>query len=173
MDLLETLAAEAGQPVPDLDSIERAIRDGSHASGAAALKAILEEPDSQLPAPICERCGRAMARHGRKSRTIVTRLGPVSIERIYRYCRDCSRGHFPLDRVLGIEGDGHSPGAASLMADVVGDSSCEVASGKLENLAGVVIAPSTLQRWALEMGKQVQRFEQVVVEPGEPGAARV
>ncbi len=47
------------------------------------------------------------------------------------------------------------------------------ASGKLENLAGVVIAPSTLQRWALEMSKQSQRFEHVVVGPGEPCAARV
>ena len=55
--LLETLAAEAGRLVPDLNSIKRAIRDSSHASGAAALKAILEDLDSQLPVPVCERCG--------------------------------------------------------------------------------------------------------------------
>ena len=40
--LLETLVAEAGRLVPDLNSIERAI---------------LEDLDSQLPVPVCERCG--------------------------------------------------------------------------------------------------------------------
>ena len=172
-DLLPKLAAEADRPVPDLDSIELAIRDGSHASGATALKAVLEELDGRLPTPVCGHCGKAMARHRRKGRSVVTRLGPVRIERICCRCRDCGGGHFPLDRVLGIEGESHSPGAASLMADVVGDSSYEDASSKLRNLAGVKIPPSTLHRQGNRIGEQIQRFERAVVEPGGPSSPRM
>ena len=59
------------------------------------------------------------------------------------------------------------------MADVVGDSSIEEASRKLDNLVGVTIPPRTLHRWCLKMGAHVQRFEQEVVEPAAPVAARV
>ena len=83
-DLLPRLAAEAGRPGPDLDSIELALRDGSHASGAAALKAILEDLDRGLPGPLCGSCGRKMARHRTDGKTFMTRLGPVTVERVYR-----------------------------------------------------------------------------------------
>ena len=172
-DLLPQLAAEVGRPGPDLDSIERALRDGAHASGATALKAILEDLDRELPSPFCANCGREMVRHRFDDKSFMTRLGPVTIERIYCYCRDCGCGHHPLDRVLGLEGESHTPGAASLMADVVGDSSFEEARRKLENLAGVRIPPSTLHRWTLKIGAQVQRFEQEVVEPDAPAAPRL
>ena len=94
----------------------------------------------------------------RDGKTFMTRLGPVTIERTYRYCRDCKSGHYPLDRVPGLEGESHTPGAASPMADVVGDAGYGLASRKLANLAGVTIRPSTLHRWALKIGAQVQRF---------------
>ena len=89
-DLMPKLTAEAGRPVPDLDSIERALRDGSHARGAMGLKAVLKDLDRQLPPPACETCGKAMARHRHKGRMIVTRLGPVTFERVYCYCRACN-----------------------------------------------------------------------------------
>ena len=172
-DLLPRLAAEAGRPGPDLDSIELALRDGSHASGAAALKAILEDLDRGLPGPLCGSCGRKMARHRTDGKTFMTRLGPVTVERVYRRCRGCGGGHYPLDRVLGLEGESCTPGAASLMADTVGDSGFAEASRRLENLAGVTVPPSTLHRRALEIGKRIQRFEREVVEPGGPAAARL
>ena len=50
-DLLPKLSAELGRPVSDLDSIEQAIRDGSHVSSAAALKAALEELDGPAAGP--------------------------------------------------------------------------------------------------------------------------
>ena len=171
--LLPKLTAEVGRPGPDQDSIERALRDGAHASGATALKAILEDLDRGLPSPFCANCGKAMACHLRDGKTFMTRLGPVTIEWTYRYCRDCESGHYPLDRVLGLEGESHTPEAASLMADVVGDAGYGMASRKLANLAGVTIPPSTLHRWALKIGKQVQRFEQEIVEPADPAAPRL
>lgn len=170
--LLPKLAAEAAGPSPDLDSVETAFRDGLHDSGATALKAFLEEVDRELPTPNCESCGKAMQRHQLKVKRFTTRLGSVEVERTYCLCRDCGGGHFPLDRALGIEGESHTPGAASIIADAVVDSSYEAAGRKLVNLAGVSIPTSTLQRRARKIGEQLQRFEREAVEAGDPPAAR-
>ena len=171
-ELLPKLSAELRGPSPDLDIAETALRDGLLGSGAAAFGALLESVDRELPAPACESCGAAMQRHQRKSKRFTTRLGPVEVERNYYRCPDCGGGHFPLDRALGIEGESHTPGAASIIADAVVDCSYEAAGRKLANLAGVSIATTTLQRKARRIGGQLQRFEHEAVEAGDPPAAR-
>ncbi len=108
-ELFPKLAAELLGPSPDLDIVETAFRDGLLGSGAA------------------------MRRHQRKSKRFATRIGPVKVERTYYLCPDCGGGHFPLDRALGIEGESHAPGAASIIADAVVDCSYEAASRKLAN----------------------------------------
>ena len=72
--------------MPDMEGMERVFREGSHASGASALHMILEDLGSQLPTPLCERCGKTMNRHRGKGRPIVTRFSPVTTERVYCYC---------------------------------------------------------------------------------------
>ena len=147
-ELFPKLAAELLGPSPDLDIVETAFRDGLLGSGAA------------------------MRRHQRKSKRFATRIGPVKVERTYYLCPDCGGGHFPLDRALGIEGESHTPGAASIIADAVVDCSYEAAGRKLANLAGVSVATTTLQRKARSIGGQLQRFEREAVEAGDPPAAR-
>ena len=171
--LLPRLEREAGGPAPDLDSIERALRDGAHESGAAALKAVLEAVDARLPAPECDSCGRPMARQRTAGKVFLTRLGAVEIRRGCYRCRRCGRGHHPLDRALGIEGESFTPGAASIMADAVCDDGHEAASRKLGNLAGVSIPSGTLQRHVESIAGQVRRFDLEVVESGPPPSERV
>ncbi len=171
-ELLPKLSAELLGQSPDLDIAETALRDGLLGSGAVAFGALLESVDRELPAPACESCGAAMQRHQRKSKRFTTRLGPVEVERNYYRCPDCGGGHFPLDRALGIEGESHTPGAASIIADAVVDCSYEAAGRKLANLAGVSIATTTLQRKARRIGGQLQQFEHEAVEAGDPPAAR-
>ena len=103
----------------------------------------------------------------------MTRLGPVTVERVYRRCRGCGGGHYPLDRVLGLEGESCTPGAASLMADTVGDSGFAEASRRLENLAGVTVPPSTLHRRALEIGKRINGLSGRLSSPAAGGGAAV
>ena len=171
--LLPKLSAEMRGPSPNLDIIETAFRDGALGSGAAALGALLESVDRELPAPACESCGAAMQRHQRKSKRFTTRFGPVEVERTYYRCPDCGDGHFPFDRKLGIEGVSHTPGAASIIADAVADgSSYEAASRKLANVAGVPISPTELRRKANGIGGRGRRFEREAVEAGDPPAAR-
>ena len=70
----------------------------------------------------------------------------------------CGGGHYPLDRVLGIEGESFTPGAASIIADAVSDSSYAEASRKLVNLAGVNLHSSRLKRAALRRVRAATRW---------------
>ena len=172
--LLPRAARDLDGAAPDLDAIERAVRDSSHGSGAAALKALLESLDARLPVPDCPNCGARMERHRWSAKRFATRLGEVEVVRSYCRCRDCGGGHHPLDRVLGIEGESFTPGAASIIADAVSDSSYEEASRKLGNLAGVNLHSSRLKRAALRIGEQVQCFERQEVDAAAvPAAGRM
>ncbi len=116
---LPRLAADLASGVPDLDAVERALRDSSLGGGAAALKMLFERLDATLPAPECAACGRPMARHSVTSKSFLTRLGRVEVERSYFRCGSCGGGCFPLDRALGLEGDTVTPGMESVIAGTV------------------------------------------------------
>ena len=143
------LAAELASGVPDLDSVERALRDSSLGGGATALKMLFEQFDKALPPPECARCGKPMCRHrAGKKRVWLTRLGRVEIERSYYYCRSCGNGCFPLDRALGLESSTIIPGMASVVAETTPMMSFDAASGHIANLAGLNASSSSLQRWS-------------------------
>ena len=55
-------AADLASGAPDIDGVERALRDVSAA--ARRRKLLFEQLDGALPAPRCEGCGRRMVRHG-------------------------------------------------------------------------------------------------------------
>ena len=140
------LLTEACGAVPDLDSIETALRDGVHGVGSAGLKAILEEVDRRLPVPSCGKCGARMEVLSYHEKRYTTRLGKVTVRRKRVHCRSCGSGYYPLDRHLGIEGESVTPGAASVIADIVKDDSYGASSRKLLNTAGIDLGatPSTV-----------------------------
>ncbi len=107
-ELLPKLAAELLRSSPNLGIVATAFRDGLLGSGAAALGALMEAVDRELPAPACESCGAAMRRHQRKSKRFTTRIGPVEASEP-RSLPDCGGGHFPFDSALGVEGESHAP----------------------------------------------------------------
>ncbi len=116
---LPRLASDLASGVPDLDGVERALRDASLGGGAAALKLLLERLDGTLPAPECAACGGPMARHSVTAKSFLTRLGRVEVRRAHFRCRSCGGGCFPPGRALGLEGDTVTPGTASVIAGTV------------------------------------------------------
>ena len=178
--LLEAVSAEFGPPLPrlaadlasgapDLDAVERALRDASLGGGAAALKLLLERLDGTLPAPECGACGGPMARHGTGRRKAwLTRLGRVGVKRSYFRCRSCGGGRFPLDRALGLEGGTVTPGMESVMAETAPLMSFEAAGRHVANLAGVRASPSSLRRRALALGEDARRSRREEVLDGRP-----
>ena len=172
--LLPRLAADLASGVPDLDGVERALRDASLGGGATALKHLVERLDGALPAPRCESCGKPMRRcQERKGKSFLTRLGRVEVERTYFHCRSCGKGCFPLDRALGLEGSTFTPGMASVMAETVPRMSFDAASRHIANLAGVDASSSSLQRWSLALGEAALRFEREEVVVGKPLKSRM
>lgn len=171
--LLPRAAADLAGEAPDLDAIERSIRDGALAGGGTALKALLEDFDARLPAPRCGKCGMTMVRHRLAAKRFTTRFGDIEIRRVYRRCRGCGDGFHPLDRILGIEGETWTPGAASVIADAVSDGSYDEAARKLASPAGVRVHVSRIKRAAVRIGGLARRFERESVEESEPAADRV
>ena len=171
---LPKLAADLASGAPDLDSVERVLRDSSLCSGATALKILFEQLDEALPPPECTSCGKLMCLHrARKKKAWLTRLGRVEVERSYYYCRSCRNGFFPLDRALGLEGDTLTPGMLSVMAETTPMMSFDAASRHIANLAGVTASSSSLQRWSLALGEEVLRFEQEEVVEDNPLESRM
>ena len=108
-DLLPAREAELVDGVfVDLEGVETALR------GAARLQVALE-------------------RHQKSKKPLMSRLGPIEIERTYCECRVCRKGFFPLDCALGLEGETMTPGAAKMITDAVDSDSYRVASRKLAN----------------------------------------
>ncbi len=171
-ELSGKLTAEAAGPVPDLDSIETALRDTIHGVGTTGFGAMLEQVDKQLPVPGCDRCGARMEIQGYHGKTFTCRLGRITVRRRHVYCRTCRSGHYPLDRHLGIEGTKVTPGAASIIADIVKDDSCERTSRKLRNTAGISLGSSSIHRWVQGISVSLGRFEREEVALGEPPSAR-
>ena len=175
---LPKLAADLASGAPDLDSVERVLRDSSLCGGATALKLLFERLDEALPPPECASCGKLMCRrHARKKKAWLTRLGrvevEVEVERSYYYCRSCGKGLFPLDRALGLEGGALTPGMLSVMAETTPMMSFDAASRHIANLAGVNASSSSLQRWSLALGEEVLRFEQEEVVEDSPLGSRM
>ena len=171
---LPKLAADLASGTPDLDGVERVLRDSSLGGGATALKILFEQLDAALPPPECARCGKPMCRRqARKRKAWLTRLGRVEVERSYYHCRTCGTGLFPLDRALGLEGDTLTPGMLSVMAETTPMMSFDAASRHIANLAGVTASSSSLQRWSLALGAEVLRFEQEEVVEDTPLESRM
>ena len=148
---LSKLAADLASGVPDLDSVERVLRDSSLGGGATALKVLFEQLDEALPPPDCARVVASRCAGARRERRKpgLPGLGGSRSSASYYYCRSCGTGLFPLDRALGLEGDTLTPGMLSVMAETTPMMSFDAASRHIANLAGVNASSSSLQRWSL------------------------
>ncbi len=171
---LPKLAADLASGAPDLDSVERVLRDSSLCGGATALKMLFEQLDEALPPPECASCGKLMRRFQEwKKKAWLTRRGRVEVERSYYYCRSCGNDIFPLDRALGLEGNTFTPWILSVMAETMPMLSFDAASRHITNLAGVNTSSSSLQRWSLMLGEEVLRFEKEEVVEYNPLESRI
>ena len=153
--------------------MERALRDSSLGGGAAALKTLLERLDGTLPAPECGGCGRPMARHLRASKSFLTGLGRVEVERSYFRCGSCGGGRFPPGRALGLEGGTVTPGTASVIAGTVPFMGLGAARRTVANLAGLDASPGSPRRRSQALGEAARRSGREEVLDGGPPEPRM
>ncbi len=141
-----------------MEAVETLVRGSMHRTGAAILGRLLSAPCPQAGPPSCA-CGHTARYHDRRSRQLLTALGPVEFERDYYLCPSCHRGQSPRDRELDVEGTDVSPGVRRMMAAVGSEVSFEQGREQLELLAGLEVTAKAVERQAEAIGAGIEAGE--------------
>ncbi|MGH9455398.1 MAG: ISKra4 family transposase [Terriglobia bacterium] len=140
----------------DLEAVETVIRSAMHRAGAAALtKRLQYDPPDEDQRTIPCSCGHAARYKELRSKTVLSVLGPVKLNRPYYLCEHCSQGQCPVDAELGVADLESSPGVRRMEA-VVG-SEMPFASGcePMKVLAGLEVPAKAIERAAEAIGRQI------------------
>ncbi len=156
----------------DFEAIETAARREALRLAAAAIERHLNADHSdytgpQRPCP----CGQAARFAGRRTKTFISVLGPLQLERAYYHCAHCERGSCPRDRALGLVDSSLSPGALRMVGLVGAMVSFEEGDSLLRDLAGLDVGSKQVERSAKALGEAIDRDERDYIEAlGEPCA---
>ena len=115
-------------------------------------------------------CGGEARFAGRRPKTFTTALGTLTLERAWYHCDRCHNGFSPRDRALGMEDTFLSPAALRMIGIAAARTSFEGSSALLRELAGLAVAPKTVERHAEALGREIAGDECRVIEP-EPSDA--
>jgi hypothetical protein len=144
----------------DLEATEMALRSALHRAGAAALTELL-----RFPAPaaghraIACACGERARYHELRTRSVLTAVGPVEVERPYYVCPHCHAGQFPADRELDIEDTQFSPGVRRMQAMVGQELPFDRGREQMKVLAGLEVTAKSVERTAETVGADIERDE--------------
>jgi hypothetical protein len=147
------LAAEAAKSLScggaGLEAAEAVIRAGVLRAGCGILGELLSaDPGHRGPRVDCGRGHEAMFT-GYREKVIDTVLGPVTLRRAwYR----CGHGLAPRDAELGVAGASMSPGLAAMTSKAGAAVPFAQAAGLLEDLAGVQLTVTRVERAAEASG---------------------
>ena len=131
---------------------------------AVASKLNADRSDEHGPHLPCA-CGAEARFAGRRPKTFTTALGPLTLERAWYHCDQCHCGFSPRDRALGIDDTCLSPAALRMLAITAARTSFAGTSALLRELAGLAVAPKTVERHAEALGREVADDECRVIEP--------
>lgn len=131
---------------------------------AVAERLNADHCDEQGPHLPCA-CGAEARFAGRRPKTFTTALGALTLERAWYHCERCHHGFSPRDRALGMEDTCLSPAALRMLGIASATTSFAGASTLLRELAGLALAPKTVERHAEALGREVAGDECHVIEP--------
>jgi hypothetical protein len=155
-----------------LDEIEQTVEEVSVEMERELERRIVEQqehlPERKENQARC-RCG-AMARYrDRRLRLVVTRHGEGWFWRRYYYCCACRRGFCPLDEQLGLD-RGATTTQVRLWVSLLGAYlPFAQAAIALEQLTGVQLGPSTVERITLGVGTSLRQAERERVQQHQAG----
>lgn len=140
----------------DLEAIETAARRQALGLAARAIEQRINADSSDyagthLPCG----CGEPARYAGRRAKPFQSVLGELRLERAYYHCRACSTGFCPRGRVLRIEKTCLSPAVSRMVGRVGAMVSFEEGSLLLEELAGLRVDASQVERGAESPGEEI------------------
>ncbi len=105
----------------------------------------------------CEK-GHACEFEGYRTKTLLTVLGPVPVERAYYSDKECNTGLFPKDQALDIEGTSYTPGVRRMMSKVGSYRPFDPGHEDLYELAGLRVTAKEVERVSERVGQQVAEY---------------
>ncbi len=104
----------------------------------------------------CPHCDQAAEFHSHRSHAPASLVGPIRYSRAYYLCRRCGRGMFPFDERAGLTTRDLSPALerVATLAGTVADS-FEKGADLLEEMAGIRLGESTVERTAEDAGQRL------------------
>jgi hypothetical protein len=132
---------------------------------ARALEQRLNADTSDYTGPeVSCSCGGPAQYHGRHWKTFESVLGPLHLERAYYHCENCQGGFCPRDRHLRVEMFSLTPGVLRMTGSTAALVSFEESSTLLQELAGVEVSVSQVERAAEALGTEIATDECSCVE---------
>jgi hypothetical protein len=125
-----------------------------HRAGAGALGHLLGEA-GPVPSQVACECGQSARYREKRSRHLLTAVGPVRFERAYYHCHSCHHGQSPRDRELDVLHTEYSPAVRRMMAAVGSDTSFDHGREQMELLAGLQVTRKAVERQAEAIGNDI------------------
>jgi hypothetical protein len=109
----------------------------------------------------CPHCDYAAAYHHEAGRTLVSLFGVLRYHRAYYYCRRCGKGLCPFDLQAGIAATQQLTPAVERLTSLAGGvgPSFEKAAELLEEMSGVDLAESTVERTTEDVGLRIAALQ--------------
>ena len=104
-------------------------------------------------------CGQLARFAGRRTRTVLSALGELHLQRAYYHCAACGQGFFPRDRAWGVADSYLSPGVQRMVGVVGAAVTFAEGADLLRELAGLKVSARQVERDAERLGAQAARFE--------------
>ena len=165
--LLEERIDETGMT---LEEIEAVVESTTREVAVWITERLIEEqrpPEANRAA--CPRCA-ALCKYKRRLDTCVLTIhGPTRIRRRYHYCTACKAGFAPLDAALGLEpGREATRQMRAWQAKYGSDSAFAAVPELFQELRGITVSASTVERTTLEVGAQVRAAARTWGPPPAP-----
>ena len=150
----------------DFEAIETAARRQVLSLAARAVEQMLnaDTSDHAGPSLSCD-CGQAPRYAGRRIKKFQSILGELKLQRAYYHCCHCRSGFCPRDRHLGIARTSFSPATVRMIGTVGSMVSFEEGSQLLQELAGIRIDASQVERSAEALGNEIAADERLQTGP--------
>ena len=149
----------------DFEAIEQALRRRALDLAAQGLAQHFNADDTDhSDSTIACACGGRARYAGRRPKTFITVLGPLTLERAYYHCDACRTGVCPRDQTLGMHTTSLSPGVLRMVGLAASGFSFAAASDLLWKLAAVRVETKQVERCAEALGRAVAADERAVAE---------
>jgi hypothetical protein len=163
---IEALLGREALAELDFEALEVALRQRTLRLAAHAIEQrlnadISDEASTRLRCP----CGEEARYVARRTKNVVSVLGPLRLQRAYYHCSKCGHGFCPRDEHLGVKNTSLSPALTRMIGTVGAMVSFQEGSELLQELAGVAVDTQQVERTAETLGKELAEDERLHTEP--------